>query len=94
MAEEMAHRALMSFQWEEQLGDFRKAREDQQRVLEGGAKAALRDWGYVEVHGPAGDSYWIRPGTQPLTYSLRPEVKALITDVVKQTLAEAKEPSQ
>jgi hypothetical protein len=92
MSEEMAWRVAVSFEWEKVFGDARKVLTDAERVSAGTLRQAMRTAGFTPVYGSAG-TYWLEPGmpTVPLEASLAPEVRAAITEAVKQAFAEARE---
>jgi hypothetical protein len=93
ISDELAFRWAMSFEWEKAFTDTRKLLDDARRSIEGELHQAMRGAGLIQVYG-VGGSYWMERGMAPLQMELGPELKALVTEIVKLTLAEAKEESQ
>ena len=86
LSDELAWRAGLSFEWERAFEDTRKLLADAKRANKANLRQAMRDDGLELIHGAAGD-YWKEPGMPPLKSVLDPEMKAAITDIIRQELA-------
>jgi hypothetical protein len=88
-SEELVWRAMQSFEWEEKFGDAKKVLADAHRAIAGELRQAMRNAGFTPVYGSAG-TYWLEPGMPavPLEGTLAAEVKAAITEAVKQAFVD------
>ena len=89
----VAWRAGLSFEWERAFEDTRKLLADAKRANKANLRQAMRDDGLELIHGAAGD-YWKEPGMPPLKSVLDPEMKAAITDIIRQELARTEDDPQ
>jgi hypothetical protein len=96
MSDELAWRAAVSFEWEKAFGEARKVVAEAHRIIEGDLRGALRANGFTPIYDLAG-TYWKEPG-MPADARLKvvptPEMKVVIAEAVKETLAQIKEDSQ
>jgi hypothetical protein len=95
MSEELAWRFDHSLAMEKAHGDAKKIIADAWSVTKDTLRGAMRQQGFTPIYSSAG-TYWAEPGmlAMPLEGQLAPEVRAAITDAVRQALTEIKGKSE
>jgi hypothetical protein len=98
VSEELIWRTRHSFEWEKAFGDARKVLADAavtaRGVVDHAIEQAAPKQGWTLIHGLAG-TYLFKPGVPAVLLEVpNPEVKALITDTVREVIAQTKKKEQ
>jgi hypothetical protein len=69
ISEEAEQRLSAAFEWEEAFGEVKKWQAEAEAVIQRGAEAALRQWGYHKIRVDQG-FVWAEPGPPPMRLSI------------------------